>query len=80
MGFSEESWNVLGEGALGYERAETIEAHPIFGAATGEPVTGIAEEIVTAFGVVGHVVGKDEVTEPEDHGNIEPIGRIFVAG
>ncbi len=80
MGFGEKLWDILSEGALGEKRSDAIEVRRVFSTATGEPVTGIAEEVVAAFGVVCHVVGEDEVAEPEDHGNVEPIGRIFVTG
>lgn len=80
MGFGEKSWNVLSKGAFGEERTELVEVCFISSAATGEPVTGVAEEVVATFGVVGHVVGEDEVAEPEDHGDVEPIGSVFVAG
>ncbi len=80
MGFLEESGNVSGEGAMGEEWLELGGVDDV-GAGAGEPVAGLsAEEVVAAFGVVEHVVGEDEVAQPQGHGDIEPIGGVFVTG
>ncbi len=80
MGFLEESRDVGGEGALAQEWLKLLGMDDI-GAGSGEPVAGLsAEEVIATLGVVEHVVGEDEIAQPECHGDVQPIGGVFIPG
>ena len=79
VGFAEDGGDAGGEGGF-LEDGEELGVFDVGGVGAGEPVVGLAEEVVAHFGPVGEVEGFGVGPEAEDFGDVDLAGDIHVVG